>query len=82
MLTDAKGNAIDLPPSQLPSLPAAEEHASQLFLSGDLLSSLLRLLVAKGTFNTVMVEGTVSPSHTRYGIPGNCLILQSQQWEI
>ncbi|XP_061486128.1 BPI fold-containing family B member 3-like [Rhineura floridana] len=62
MVTDHEGNATNLAPAQLPSLPPAVDNTSQLLLPGDLLSSLLQLLVTTGGLNADITDQVLQGS--------------------
>ncbi|XP_053250709.1 BPI fold-containing family B member 3-like isoform X3 [Podarcis raffonei] len=56
LVLDNEGNSIKLPPSKLPSLPPAGDQTSQLLLSGDLISSLLQLVMKNGQLNVDITD--------------------------
>ncbi|XP_053099173.1 BPI fold-containing family B member 3 [Hemicordylus capensis] len=57
-LIDHEGKTVPFN-GTLPALPPAKDQASQMLLSGDILSSMLRMLVTKGAFNLDITEQTL-----------------------
>ncbi|XP_077192482.1 BPI fold-containing family B member 3 [Paroedura picta] len=79
MITDPQGKTIDLPPVQLPSLPAPVpgDLSSQLVLPGQLLTTLIGTLGSKGLLNVDITQQTL-----RGNVPMTTAALQSLVPEI
>ncbi|XP_042318322.1 BPI fold-containing family B member 4-like [Sceloporus undulatus] len=60
ILTDNEGNAVNLAPSELTSLPPMADETSRLLLSGNALSSVIKMVAAKGELDTVLTNEVLS----------------------
>ncbi|KAL8179875.1 UNVERIFIED_CONTAM: hypothetical protein K2H54_073801, partial [Gekko kuhli] len=79
MITDPEGKTINLPPVQLPALPAPVpgDRSSQLVLPGQLLTTLIGTLGSKGLLNADITQQTL-----RGNVPMTTAALQSLVPEI